>query len=296
MSNKNKITSSDILDGMSVLHLKIYGLWEGINTYRTTGKKSLLFIFIIWSAIITAAPYLIFQMSSLLFIKVNLQAAIFVYINGVPGFQIMTKIIVFWINFPEQCKLFDLIRVDFLTCIPRHKEIRAREIYRRISNKFNAYTVLAFSVHVTMLVSWTAFPGLDSGSGRMKVMGGWYPFPYSESPWYEAVYVYESVLFGWHGIMIALYECIVVQLLMGLYAQFSVLGHHVATLKKEDVALKEGGNALNHEGLRNEFLRKELEAVMRDYDKLLRYQFLNILSSYIVMNFPAFKNNLQDCK
>ncbi|CAH1406935.1 unnamed protein product [Nezara viridula] len=40
MSYQSVIRDSDIIDGLSVRYIKLYGLWKVINDYRATGKMN----------------------------------------------------------------------------------------------------------------------------------------------------------------------------------------------------------------------------------------------------------------
>ncbi|XP_066904021.1 uncharacterized protein, partial [Halyomorpha halys] len=264
------VSRSDLLEGLSVIHLEVFSLWTALNTYRKSSKKSYRLLAYIIFTVVVVSPYLISQILCAFYIKMDLQMAIYLILNTMPPYQAFTKMGVFWFRMEEMATLFDLLREDFLTCIPPHKKSKAKEIYRSITKRSNLFCFLAFFANTMTVVTWIAMPGFDTnleGTGRKKIIAGWYPFPYSETPYYEVVVTYESVLMVWFGLSLCPYECFLVQLLSGLCAHFTVLNHHLATLTKEDVF---GKIPENHGGV-NAVMNEELKKIFDDYNKLLRY-------------------------
>ncbi|CAH1406943.1 unnamed protein product [Nezara viridula] len=101
-------------------------------------------------------------------------------------------------------------------------------------------------------------------TGRKKILGGWYPLPLDRYPYYEAVFVYESILNIWGGMLLAVYVCLFYQVLMCLYAQFSVLAYHVSTLKYSSI------NGSKATGYASSKLYNELYEVLQEHQKILR--------------------------
>ncbi|CAH1397549.1 unnamed protein product [Nezara viridula] len=264
------LSQSDLLEGLRVVHLQVFGLWHALNTYRSSSKKSYKLLVYIISTLVVVAPYLVSQILCAFYVKMSLQMAIYLILNTMPTFQAITKMGVFWFHIEEMSILFDLLREDFLTCVPPHKKSRAKEIYRSITKRSNMFCFLAFFANTITVVTWIAMPGFDTnlkGTGRKKVIAGWYPVPYSETPYYEVVLTYESFLMVWFGLSLCPYECFLVQLMSGLCAHFSVLNHHLATLTKEDIFGRFGPEN-RRDG--NAVLNEELKKIFDDYNKLLR--------------------------
>ncbi|CAH1406942.1 unnamed protein product [Nezara viridula] len=101
-------------------------------------------------------------------------------------------------------------------------------------------------------------------TGRKKILGGWYPFPIDRYPYYEAIYVVESILNIWGALFLAVYVCLFYQVLMCLYAQFSVLAYHVSTLKFSSIG---DGKEM---GSTNTKLYEDLYKALKEHQKLLR--------------------------
>ncbi|KAE8573303.1 odorant receptor 10-like [Halyomorpha halys] len=268
-----RLQKSDLFDGLNIGHLKFYGLWNGINDYRSTRKTSCIFKFNMTVSALYVFPFVVFQFICIFIISVDLKMATFVYMNGVSAAQVLFKIIVFWYRFKDQCDLVDLLRVDFLSSIPDSKTRHVNEIYKKNSLRCNIFTILAFTGNVLTIITWTILPGFNTektGTGRKKILSGWYPVTYSESPWYEIVFVYEVILICWHGSLVSLYESFLLMLLVGLYSHFVVLGYHLSTLKKNDKAVVKAGVDTKID----EAFNIELKKIMQDYNKLLRYSTL----------------------
>ncbi|CAH1399728.1 unnamed protein product [Nezara viridula] len=231
MIYQERLQKSDLFYGLNIAHLKFYGLWDGINDYRSTRKTSRMF-------------------------KLN-----------------MTLSTLYVFPYVDQCDLVDLLRVDFLSSIPDSKRHHVNSIYQQNAFRCNIFTVLAFTGNVLTIITWTILPGFDTektGTGRKKILSGWYPVPYSESPWYEIVFGYEVILICWHGSLVSLYESFLLILLVALYSHFIVLGYHTSTLNKNYKGLiKTKDDATN-----NIAFNMELRKILLDYNKLLRYSHL----------------------
>ncbi|CAH1406934.1 unnamed protein product [Nezara viridula] len=75
MSHQPIIKDSDIIDGLSVRYLKLYGLWKVINDYRETGKKNVIIKFHLLATLVLALPSIISQMISYFVIDIDIQKA-----------------------------------------------------------------------------------------------------------------------------------------------------------------------------------------------------------------------------
>ncbi|CAH1399726.1 unnamed protein product [Nezara viridula] len=241
MIYQERLQKSDLFYGLNIAHLKFYGLWDGINDYRSTRKTSRMF-------------------------KLN-----------------MTLSTLYVFPYVDQCDLVDLLRVDFLSSIPDSKRHHVNSIYQQNAFRCNIFTVLAFTGNVLTIITWTILPGFDTektGTGRKKILSGWYPVPYSESPWYEIVFGYEVILICWHGSLVSLYESFLLILLVALYSHFIVLGYHTSTLNKNYKGLiKTKDDATN-----NIAFNMELRKILLDYNKLLS----DALSTFKLMMYFSF--------
>ncbi|KAE8573094.1 odorant receptor 24a-like [Halyomorpha halys] len=278
MSYLPPITESDVIDGLYLRYLKFFGLWGVINDYRTTGKRNRIIKFQLLITLMFAVPYIFTQYLSFFVIKVDIQKATFLNLHTLPAIQICCKIMVIWFRLDSQCRLFNLVRKDFIY-IPEYNREAANKIFKEISNKANILCIAAFIVNTAVIISSIAVPGISVDyilyhtgnmdaitSGRKKILGGWYPLQMDESPHYEIVFVYETTFILWAGILLAVYISLFYQVLMCLYAQFSVLCIHVSSLRSDPDAEKKYRNRkVDSE------IYKELYIIIRNHQKLLSY-------------------------
>ncbi|KAE8573417.1 odorant receptor 85b [Halyomorpha halys] len=278
------IEESQLLEGMSIFLLKSTGLWNAINTYLTTRRRTIGLNILTAYSIFYALPYVLFQLVSMFVIHVNVEKLTFLFLNSFPCIQVFLKVSVFWYRIEEQCDIFTLLKQDFLSCIPPHKMPKVREIYKQWARYSNVACVMAFASMILCMSSWIIVPGIDgvddTGAVSKKILGGWYPFPFSRPPWNYIVFYYEMLLMSSHGSLISLFECVMIQPLLCLCAHFTVLGHHISTLKISDVVYSKSKNELH-------YMNSELRAILLDYDRLLRYtavmqDILNLLVTAIL--------------
>nr|XP_014294789.1 uncharacterized protein LOC106693004 [Halyomorpha halys] len=291
MSHEPFIKDSDVIDGLNIKYLKFFGLWKVINDYRTTGNRNLFIKFKVFLTLFLAVPYVLCQYICYFFIKADLQKATILNLHSLPALHICWKILIFWLRMDSQCRLLGLVRKDFIK-VPKEKREAAKEIYEKITKTANLFCVAAFILDSSVIIIAILFPGVsvdyilyhtgnvfDVTTGRKKILAGWYPLPINESPYYEMVLVYEAVLVGWGGMMLAVYDSLVCQSLMSLYAQYKVLGYHVSTLKIDSHSRR----TKNGENNDSEML-KELKVILQDHQRLLRY--------YIeIFSYPAFSSS-----
>nr|WVD93686.1 odorant receptor 79 [Graphosoma rubrolineatum] len=275
------IADSDLVDGLSVRYLKIFGLWKVINDYRTSGKRNAIMKLELAITSLLVVPYICFQYLSYFHIDVDIQKATLLNLHSITGAQMFCKMFVLWFRIDSQCRLFNLVRNDFLD-IPLDKKAHAKEIYKNITSKSNVLCNIAFFINASIVTLSILVPGLPvdyilyhTGSmdavrtGRKKILGGWYPFPMSQSPYYEAIFVYEAVILFLGGIFLGSYLCLFFQVLMCLYAQFTVLGYHLSTLKIGS----EHGDIKRIIKNKQTYSRmyKELYGILKEHQKLLSY-------------------------
>nr|XP_024217339.1 uncharacterized protein LOC106690053 [Halyomorpha halys] len=108
-------------------------------------------------------------------------------------------------------------------------------------------------------------------TGRKKILSGWFPCPMDEYPYYEIIYVYEAFCLLWAATLLNVYFCMFYQVLMCLYAQFTVLGARLSNLKLD---FPDFGLSKRHKNIIqncNYNLYQELYESLRDHQKLLRY-------------------------
>lgn len=284
MSYQSPIYDSDVIDGLYLRYLKFFGLWRVINDYRTTGKKNAIIKFQLAITLMFAVPYIFTQYLSFFVIKVDIQKATFLNLHTLPAIQICCKILVIWFRLDSQCRLFNLVRKDFLY-IPQCNKTSAEEIFKRISKKANVLCMAAFIVNTSVVISSIAVPGISVDyilyhtgnmdavtTGKKKILGGWYPLQMDVTPYYEIVFVYETTFILWAGILLAVYISLFYQTLMCLYAQFSVLCVHASSLRVDSDAKKITMLRRYHryQSVDSE-MYKELYIIIQYHKKLLRF-------------------------
>ncbi|KAE8573432.1 odorant receptor 49b-like [Halyomorpha halys] len=272
MMSDQAIKDSDVLDGLNVKYLKFFGLWRVVNDFRTTGKRNKILRVKIFITLVLVLPYILCQYLSYFVIKVDIQKAIFLNLHLLPGTQICCKIVVFWFKIESQCKLFDLLKKDFLS-VPEEMRPEAAEIFKKITRRTNKLCLAAFIVNISIIISSIADPAISVDyilyhtgdmaavtTGKKKMLGGWYPVPMAETPYYELIYVYEAVAGTLGGFLLAMYVCLFYQVLMCLYAQFTIL-----CLKTSALKIKSDNGRINSS------IYKELNEILKEHQKLLSY-------------------------
>lgn len=277
------IKESDIFKGLNVRYLKIFGLWRVINDYRKTGKRNFIIKFEVFCTFILTLPYVVCQYMSYFNIKVDIQKATFLNLYPLPALQMCCRIAVFWFRIDTQCRLYDLIKKNFLN-IPEEDRVEVEEIYKKFSKVSNMCCMATLIVNATIVSLYVVNPGISvdyilyhTGSmtevttGRKKILGGWYPVPMAESPYYEVIFVYEAVCILWGGLFLAVYFSLYYHVLVCLYAHFTVLGFQISKLQlRREVKNGESTSCINRNHNNNSKVYENLIHIIRDHQKLLR--------------------------
>ncbi|CAH1389260.1 unnamed protein product [Nezara viridula] len=282
MRTQGAIRDSDVVDGLSIGYLKIFGVWGIINDYRTTGKKNFIIKFKIFVTLLLAVPYIFCQNLSYFMIRVDIQKATFLNLHTLPALQMCCKILIFWFRLDSQSRLYSLAKKDFIH-VAEDKREEAAKIFRKITTKANLLCYSAFLVDLSITAFSIADPGISvdyllhgTGSmtavvgGRQKIMGGWYPLPMASWPYYEAIFVYESLLMIWSGVLLALYVSLFYQVLICLHAQFTVLNLQVSAIK---IFPSIDGNRKNtyNRDIYSSLNKEQIYSFVRDHQRLLSY-------------------------
>lgn len=273
------IEDSDIIDGLSVKYLKIYGLWKVINDYRTTGKKNVIIKLQLLGTLLLAFPCVSSQIISYFVIDIDIQKVTILYFNTLPALQMCCRILIFWFCIRGQCGLYSLLRKDFLE-IP--KQNQAETIYKEISKTSNFCCTMSMIVNGSIAALYIIYPGIpvdyvlyhtgniaNVKTGRNKILGNWYPIPMAESPYYEIVFVYEAITLLWGSLFLHGYFCLYYQVLMCLSAQFAVLGNRISSLKPDQYRrnIKRLGCI---EKYSDSAMYTDLHKIIKEHQKLLR--------------------------
>ncbi|XP_066904324.1 odorant receptor 30a-like [Halyomorpha halys] len=291
---KEGIKDSDIIDGLSLRYLKFFGIWRIVNEYRTTGKKNAILKLHLLGTLLLGIPYVIFQFMSYFVIKVDIQKATILNFNAIPALQLCCRMFVFTFCMESQCRLYNVLRKDFLN-IPK-QNLEVKEIFMSISKTSNFCCTMSLAVNGSIVLFYIIYPGVSvdyilyhTGSmaavrtGRKKILGGWYPVPIDQSPYYEIVFAYEAIVLLWGGFFLAVYFVLFYQVLMCLYAQFSALGLQMSSLKIEQYR-SDINTSLNHNYI-SSTVYEELYKLLKDHQKLLRYteELRNVYNPLVTM-------------
>ncbi|KAE8574042.1 odorant receptor 82a [Halyomorpha halys] len=276
MQYQQPLRGPDVIDGLSIWYLKLFGFWKIINDFRTTGKRNLFFKFEFIMSILISFPYIACQFSSYLTIDVDIQKATLINFYCLPAVTMCSRILVFWFHADSQCRLFNLIKKDFL-CIPENKKAETRKIYRRVSKSCNMMCMFAFVLDLSVVFTTVGIPGIpvdyilyhtgsmfDVTTGRKKILCAWYPLPMAEYPYYEIIFVYEMMCVLLGGIYLPIYASLFYQVAVALHAQFLVLGYHVSTLKINPNIKQKKKNMSSG-------ITEDLYKILLDHQKLLSY-------------------------
>ncbi|CAH1401778.1 unnamed protein product [Nezara viridula] len=276
MSYQAEIGDSDVIEGLDIRFLVKSGMLRLINDYRTTGKmNSTIKIHLIGTFIITL-PYMVCQGLSLLKVQYDIKKGTFVILHPMAAFQIYCRILVLWFGMESQSRLYNMIRKDFLN-IPKELSADVSELYQKKNRTSNLCCKATFIWNASIELLYIFFPGVSVDyiqnrtrgkpaviSGRNKILSGWYPVPMSEYPYYELIYLYETLCLLWSSTLLGLYFCMYFQLLMCLCTQYVTLGYRVTKLKVDPVKYKRDQKYKSN-------IYKELCEVLKDHQKLLRY-------------------------
>ncbi|KAE8573097.1 odorant receptor 10-like [Halyomorpha halys] len=272
---------SDVIDGLSIRYLKIFGIWKIINDYRTTGNKNMILKIQVIVTVMLTVPSILSQCLALLVIEVDIQKATILNFHALPALHALARHLVFWFNIDSICRLYNLMRKDFLEKTVNDIEREKVEfIYRKFSREINTTCLVVFIV-INIAGSFILiFPGISvdyilyhTGSmsavttGRKKLSTGWYPLPMDTSPCYEIVVLYEGILVTWTASSIIVFMCLYYQLLMCLHAQFAMTVSHVSTLK---IDYKYEKNNIES-SFTNHQVYSRLYRILQDHQKLLSY-------------------------
>ncbi|XP_014261573.2 odorant receptor 22c-like [Cimex lectularius] len=247
------LEESDLVEGLSVNYMKYSGLWKIINDYRVTGKKNILLKIGLLISFLFPGHYVMFSLSSIFFSEVDFQAATMFVLNPCSGLQSVLKVLVFWFGLHSQCQILNMMKKDFLRCIPKDKAEEAKEIMKKIAIRSNYFCIAGISANAICVLVWNFIPILRSQYFREelnikldnmetntpnKILGGGYPFNYTITPWSECVYVFEFIVCAWAGFVISLHECILIQLVMLLWGHIQVINFVLSNIRRSDFLVK----------------------------------------------------------
>nr|AQM56062.1 olfactory receptor [Apolygus lucorum] len=251
MSRYGKIEDDELVNSIDIWYLKRSGLWEVFNHYREHGVRNRRFT--LWKIItlILFVPIGFFSLCGPFFTETDLEGMTLVILNPMTSSQTVIKFAILWYGIETQCRVLELFKRDFLTCVPPSMQAKASEILTKAAKKANKLANLGILTDVITVSFWNILPLLRSEYFRIelgitafgtplrhnKILGFWYPVDYDETPYVQFVYCYEFLSCVWAGFVIALLEGLVIHLVILLTANIKVMHHLLEELKTSNGTL-----------------------------------------------------------
>nr|AKS44362.1 olfactory receptor 28 [Apolygus lucorum] len=245
MAGYGRLEDGDIVDGLSIWYLKASGLWEMFNHHRETGGRSKVLKFWMAGMIIAYSPVFVVSVVGPFFAEKDLEGMSLVVLNPMSTVQMVVKFGILWFHMEKQSRLLDLMKKNFLACVPPDKEAEVSRILGDAVKEANIYTFFGTRINIITVLLWSILPVLRSEYFRItlgitifgtplrhnKLLGFSYPFDYDASPGNEIVFVYEFLLVLSAGLIITVMECLVAQLVVLLTAYLKVFQYFMEELK-----------------------------------------------------------------
>nr|APZ81501.1 olfactory receptor 79 [Adelphocoris lineolatus] len=245
MSGIGRIGDDEIVNGLDIWYLKCSGLWDVFNDYRDSGARNKLFRIWMVITVMFFAPLAFLSTFGPFFVEADLEGLTLIILNPMSCSQTVIKFAVLWYGIETQCKLLDLFKNDFLTCVPPDKKLKASRILTASAKKANILAYLGIFMDAATVAVWNILPILRSEFFRVqlgitafgtpmkhnKILGFWYPVDYDVAPYVQFVYCYEFFTCFWAGFIIALLEGLIVQLILLLTANIRVLQYLLEEIK-----------------------------------------------------------------
>nr|WVD93642.1 odorant receptor 29 [Graphosoma rubrolineatum] len=276
MSYLPEIEESNVIEGLDIRFLIKSGMMRFINDNRTTGKRNYTIKIHLIGTIFITLPYIVCQALSLFEVQYDIKKGTFVILHPTAALQIYCRILVLWFRTESQSRLYNMIQKDFLN-IPKELSAGISQLYRKENRTSNVCCMATFIWNASIELLYIFFPGVSVyyiqnrskskgavATGRNKILSGWYPVPMSEYPYYEIIYLYETLGLLWSSTLLGLYFCMYFQLLMCLCTQYVALGYRISKLKIDLVKYKRDQKYKSS-------IYQELCQIVKDHQKLLRY-------------------------
>lgn len=286
MEYDSPIEEHEILEGLNLDFFTYTKLWGILNHYRGKRERSWnLYIGTVISLIIVV-PFVTLNLLFFFYVHVDLRTGSLVILNPLTCAQSLTKLAIFWLYIDKQSSLMNLYKKDFLPSITPEKRAQARHIYNKFIRQTNFFCTFITCINSFVVIFWNFLPmvrskvvgdflnvKLQPANGVNKVLGGWYPFSYGESPWYEGVFIYELMVCTWVGVLINLYETLVISLIMMLGTHIAVLGYVISQVTEDTSRNKQDRIDLS-ESDRNDSKglssQEQLLLYLRDHQMLMK--------------------------
>ena len=276
--NPEPLTEHNVVQGLNIKYLRLYSFLDILNDQIVYGRKNFIAHLLIVVTFLLNGPLIFMQFLGHAMTQVDLQKMTVMHSTSMACLQMTIRYTLLYIRLEKQCKLYGLVRKDFLKSIPESKLEEAKKIYNTYSGIANFFCKTVLLINTFGILLWGTSPSISVDylqyhtgsihavkSGPQKLLGAWYPVPMGETPYFEIVLVYELIYLVWNISLLAVLACILLQPLVCLAAHFAVLGMHISTLKADYGHSGETGKK------QDSAIYKELYAILQDHSKLIRY-------------------------
>ncbi|BES96618.1 Hypothetical protein NTJ_09430 [Nesidiocoris tenuis] len=249
MAGTGRIVDNEMVEGLDVWYLRRTALWEMLNVYRETGKKNYvwwLYFFITYGF---CFPIILSSLLGPFFVEKDLEGMTLTLLNPLTTVQMVVKFqLCLWTGLESQSKLLNLMKKDFLTCIPPEKKARAEEILRESGREATFVANIALFINGLTVSTLNIIPILRSEffheslgikffgkpSGHNKILGFWWPGDLDETPESQLIYIYEFGICSYVGLFITLIEALIAQNIIMLTAHLKVLIFLIREIKSTE--------------------------------------------------------------
>ncbi|CAB0003551.1 unnamed protein product [Nesidiocoris tenuis] len=238
MAGYGRIKDEEMADGLDVSYLKRSGLWEIFNHYRETGEKNSVAKMMMYYNIVVLTPFLTSCLVGPFYSNLDLEEVTATLLNPLTTVQMIIKFcLCFWQGIETQSKLLELMKKDFLKCVPPEKRAEKDRILKEAGERATFIQNLILVINCTTILFWNVLPIIRSEfaretlglsflgkpKGHNKILGYWFPGNIDDTPNVQILFVYEFVGCFTTGMTLTLIEILIAQNMVMLTGQFKVL-------------------------------------------------------------------------
>nr|QQL94670.1 olfactory receptor 10 [Adelphocoris suturalis] len=220
--------------------------WHTLDYFHTTGKRHWLMKTYIVFLHLVGFTYCLLGFAAVFVIEMDIKRVTAAIMNPICGLQTVFKCWSFSYSTAEYLKLFELLKRNFMTCVPPEKKLAANEVTTQNISVTNQFVKYAMRWNCVTLCMVSFMPYLRSqifreffhlGVGPIvpnKICENEYPFEWNSSPVYEIIWFYEQVAVTIAIATSSAYQAILLFLVMALVGHLKVLGFVMETMKASD--------------------------------------------------------------
>nr|AQM56011.1 olfactory receptor [Apolygus lucorum]QQL94658.1 olfactory receptor 34 [Apolygus lucorum] len=220
--------------------------WHTLEHFHATGKRHWVMATYIVLLHLVGFTYCLLGFSAVFFIKMDIKRGTAAIMNPICGLQTVFKCWTFSWSTAEYLKLFEILKKDFLTCVPPQKEGGANDVLAKNVVATNEFVKNAMRWNFLTLCMVSTMPYLRSqafreffrlGEGAIvpnKICENEYPFEWNSTPIYEIIWIYEQIAVILAIVTSSAYQAILLFLVMALVGHLRVLGYVMENLRASD--------------------------------------------------------------